>query len=173
LIVQNAKLKQYGKMAQVKVLFVCLGNICRSPLAEGIFRHKIEQKGIASRFVVDSCGTAAYHVGEHPDDRSVANARKNGVEYDHLGRQLKEQDFYRFDYILAMDEYNLADIHRLQPADAKAQVMMMRAFDPMDENANVPDPYYGGEDGFQLVFEILERSTEHLLARLMKDHSLS
>lgn len=160
-------------MAQVKVLFVCLGNICRSPLAEGIFRQKVNKRGLADQFKIDSCGTAAYHIGEHPDKRSVANAKKNGVEYDHLGRQFNTKDFYEFDLILAMDEYNYADIESLKPKDAKATLKMMRSYDALEPDANVPDPYYGGEDGFQEVFDILDRSTEELLDELTAQYQLS
>lgn len=159
-------------MAQVKVLFVCLGNICRSPLAEGVFRHKVEQRDLSDHFKIDSCGTAAYHIGEHPDKRSVANAKKNGVNYDHLGRQFKQKDFNEFDLILTMDEYNLADVNRLRPKDANAEVKMMRAYDDQEPNQNVPDPYYGGEDGFQQVFEIIDRSTENLLIELIEKYDL-
>ena len=159
-------------MEKVKVLFVCLGNICRSPLAEGIVRHKVVQRQLNLYFEIDSCGTAAYHVGEHPDTRSVANARKNGVHYDHLGRQLKQDDFYHYDLIIPMDESNLRNMRSVSPVNATAEVVKMRTFDPIDEGGDVPDPYYGGESGFQDVFEILERSTEHLLDDLIRKYAL-
>lgn len=159
-------------MAQVKVLFVCLGNICRSPLAEGIFRFKVKDQSLSNSFTIDSCGTSDYHIGENPDNRSVANARKNGVDYTHRGKQLKVKDFYEFDYILPMDDLNLEDILKLKPDDATAEVVKMRAYDEQEVNADVPDPYYGGENGFQLVFDILERSTQRLLDDLIKKHQL-
>ena len=160
-------------MTQVKVLFVCLGNICRSPLAEGIFRFKVNEKGLKDQFKIDSCGTSDYHIGEKPDERSVANAKKNGVDYMHRGRQLKKSDFYDFHYILPMDDLNLRDIEKLKPQDATAKVMKMRALDDSDQNGDVPDPYYGGENGFQLVFDILDHSTDKLLEELIERHSLA
>ena len=160
-------------MTQVKVLFVCLGNICRSPLAEGIFRFKVNEKGLKDQFKIDSCGTSDYHIGEKPDERSVANAKKNGVDYMHRGRQLKKSDFYDFHYILPMDDLNLRDIEKLKPQDATAKVMKMRALDDGYQNGDVPDPYYGGENGFQLVFDILNHSTDKLLEELIERHSLA
>lgn len=160
-------------MTQVKVLFVCLGNICRSPLAEGIFRFKVSERGLKDQFKIDSCGTSDFHIGEKPDERSVANAKKNGVDYMHRGRQLKKSDFYDFHYILPMDDLNLRDIEKLKPQDATAKVMKMRALDDGDQNGDVPDPYYGGENGFQLVFDILDHSTDKLLEELIERHSLA
>ena len=159
-------------MEKVKVLFVCLGNICRSPLAEGILRHKIQQRELSDLFHVDSCGTAAYHVGEHPDSRSVANARENGIIYDHYARQLSISDFHDFDYILPMDNSNERNIRSLEPDSARAQVIKMRHFDAHNQDANVPDPYYGGERGFQEVFDILERSMESFLTYMIEKHQL-
>lgn len=158
---------------KIKVLFVCLGNICRSPLAEGIFRHHVQKRGLAEHFEIDSCGTAAYHIGEHPDARSVANAAKNGVDYDHLGRQFVPEDFMRFDYILPMDDNNYEDVMAVSPVAPKAQVYKMRAFDKDQPDADVPDPYYGGEKGFQDVFDILKRSTANFLDELTEKHQLT
>ncbi|OEK05423.1 low molecular weight protein-tyrosine-phosphatase [Roseivirga misakiensis] len=155
-------------MNKVKVLFVCLGNICRSPLAEGIFRQRIKERGMGDRFEVDSCGTAAYHIGKSPDERSVANAIKNGVNYEHAARQLKESDFLNFDYIIPMDSSNHSNTLRLEPKNARAKVIKMREFDDLNKGDDVPDPYYGGENGFQEVFEILDRSVDNLLSHLEK-----
>lgn len=157
-------------MTKVKVLFVCLGNICRSPLAEGIFRKKVEDKGVGDRFEIDSCGTSNFHIGELPDPRTRANAIRNGIELNHRGRQFSKMDFEDFDYILAMDESNLKNINRLAPPSVKSKVMKMRHFDDLYCNADVPDPYYGGEKGFQQVFEILDRSAERLLQQIITDH---
>lgn len=151
-------------MSKTKVLFVCLGNICRSPLAEGIFKHKVAGLGLGDKMMADSCGTAAYHIGERPDERSVANALKNGVSYDHRGRQLKRQDFYEFDFILAMDKSNLRNAQNLMPSDSEAKLQLMRDFDLEDPGGDVPDPYYGGEDGFQQVFDILDQSIDRLIS---------
>jgi protein-tyrosine phosphatase len=159
-------------MDKIKVLFVCLGNICRSPLAEGIFRQRVVDRGLDSFFEIDSCGTAAYHIGETPDHRSLTNARKNGVNYQHLGRQAKESDFQRFDYILAMDASNHRNLMNIRPNNATAKLMMMRDFDHQRSGDDVPDPYFGGEDGFQHVFEILDESVNQLIDHIVENHKL-
>lgn len=161
-------------MRKVKVLFVCLGNICRSPLAEAIFKHKIRERGLDHLVEADSCGTSNYHIGDQPDARTIANAKKNGVAIDHCGRQLCAEDFQRFDYILAMDKSNYNNILRLPDSSQYAsKVKMMREFDPLTGGGEVPDPYYGGEQGFQEVFDILNRTMDkfvgHLLATELKE----
>jgi len=156
-------------MKKIKVLFVCLGNICRSPLAEAVFKHKINEKGIADRFEADSCGTANYHVDDTPDPRTIANARKNGVKIDHLGRQLKPRDLEYYDHIFAMDNSNLRNIQALPNASQHSdKIRLMRDYDPVGTGGEVPDPYYGHERDFQEVFEILDRSTEALIEALIK-----
>lgn len=155
-------------MDRKKILFVCLGNICRSPLAEAIFKHRLKQRGIEDQFEVDSCGTANYHIGDPPDSRTIANAQRHGITIDHIGRQLQAEDLDYFDLILAMDKSNLANIFRLQNKEEQiGKITLMREYDPLQNGEEVPDPYYGGEKGFQNVYEILDRSTESLLDKLM------
>jgi protein-tyrosine phosphatase len=157
-------------MKKVNVLFVCLGNICRSPLAEAIFKSKIEKKGLQKFVEADSCGTSNYHIGDQPDPRTLANAKRNGIVIDHCGRQLQPDDLRDFDYILAMDKSNLSNILRVMNArDHEHKIMLMREFDPMGKG-DVPDPYYGGEEGFQLVFEMLDRTMDKFIEHLEKHH---
>jgi protein-tyrosine phosphatase len=153
-----------------KVLFVCLGNICRSPLAEGIFQHKVQQRNLSENFLAESCGTANYHVGHTPDPRTLKNAQKNGVTLDHFGRQLQETDLQNFDLIFAMDENNLDNIYKLKNAkDHTGKISLMRSFDPEKTGLNVPDPYYGTEVDFQEVFNILDRCIDNLLNALIQE----
>jgi len=154
----------------MKILFVCLGNICRSPLAEAIFLHKIMEKGLESRFQVNSCGTADYHIGDSPDPRTIKNAARNGVAIKHLGQQLSAEDLRNFDLILPMDASNYNNILRLENAGSyKEKIKLMRSFDPTGRGQDVPDPYNGTEKNFQEVFEILDRSIEGLIQYLVNN----
>ncbi|SMD36411.1 protein-tyrosine phosphatase [Reichenbachiella faecimaris] len=142
-----------------KVLFVCLGNICRSPLGEAIFNHKADSLAM----IADSAGTAAYHVGEKPDHRSIEVARKHGVPIKHKARKFIAEDFNRFDYVLAMDEHNFEDMKALT-AGSTEHLFLLRAFDPKSNgDLNVPDPYYGGPEGFENVFQMVSRSVDELI----------
>lgn len=157
----------------IKVLFVCLGNICRSPLAEAIFNHKLKHQNWSQLFKVDSCGTGDYHIGDQPDKRTVQVSRNNGVEIKHACRQLIPDDLVYFDYIIAMDKSNYFNILRLSNSEVlNTKVKMMRDFDIEHPGAEVPDPYYGGEKEFQEVFDILDRSLDEFLTHLKKHHSL-
>ncbi len=159
-------------MDRIGVLFVCLGNICRSPLAEGIFRDKVKQAGLEDKFKIDSCGTSAFHIGEQPDPRSTANARDNGIYLDHQARQFVSADFSDFDYILPMDASNHRNVMKLEPENPAGKVILMRTFDSEGTGEDVPDPYYGGERGFQNVFDILDRSTEELLHTIRAERGI-
>lgn len=152
-------------MRPVRILFVCLGNIVRSPLGEHMFTSLALEKGVSVKYETDSAGTAAYHIGESPDQRMRQVAAEHGLIYDGAGRQFIKEDFDRFDLIIPMDLDNQYNILRLtkNPEDEK-KVYLMRNFDPKaDKNASVPDPYYGGIDGFENVYQIVERSCQNLL----------
>ncbi|WKK83794.1 low molecular weight protein-tyrosine-phosphatase [Marivirga arenosa] len=149
-----------------KILFVCLGNICRSPLAEGLIVKKIAKLNLNEHFKIDSCGTADYHIGELPDERTRENALKNDLELNHRARQFEYSDFNKFDHILVMDNSNkMKVIGQATSEEHLRKVQLMREFETEDDlkGIDVPDPYYGGEEGFQNVFDILDRCTENLL----------
>jgi protein-tyrosine phosphatase len=151
-----------------RVLFVCLGNICRSPLAEALFKHKIKEKNLEHLFEADSCGTGNYHINDLPDSRTINNAKKNGVLIDHLGRQLCREDFDKFDYIYVMDKSNLSNALLLAAEHHYGKIALMRTHDPIDPGKDVPDPWAGTEQDFQEVFEILDRSIDQLINILVK-----
>lgn len=158
----------------INVLFVCLGNICRSPLAEGIFKKKIEEAGLSELIKVDSAGTSRWHIGEPPDSRSSEIAWQNGIFLDHTGRQIQSADLNEFDYIIAMDSDNYHDINRMKETygNGKAEIVLMRDFDNQQSGSDVPDPYYGGRNGFQLVYDLLDESSSNFLDKIKKDHRL-
>ena len=149
------------------VLFVCLGNICRSPTAEGVFRHQCEQLGLADQIRIDSAGTAGWHVGKPPDARGVAAAANRGIDSSGLrGRQVTPADFYDFDLILAMDSANLNDLEILKPADSEAEIHRFLHFTQPDMPVDVPDPYYGRDDGFDYVLDLVEHASRGLIEDL-------
>ncbi|HUH04792.1 MAG TPA: low molecular weight protein-tyrosine-phosphatase [Kofleriaceae bacterium] len=158
----------------VHVCFVCLGNICRSPTAEGVMQHLVEAAGLGDRIAIDSAGTGAWHAGEPADRRARQAATRRGLRLDSIARQVTIEDFTRFDYLLAMDPDNLRDLQELAPdADARARVHLFRSFDPAaPAGAAVPDPYYGGPDGFDEVLDICEAACAGLLEHLRREHGL-
>jgi protein-tyrosine phosphatase len=156
-----------------KVCFVCLGNIVRSPLGENMFKHLAQQSGVADHYQIDSAGTSSWHVGEPPDQRMRRVAAKHGLKYDGRARQFRQSDFDKFDLIIAMDIENRANLRRLAHSKQdSAKIQLMRDFDPQaSPNQSVPDPYYGGIDGFEEVFAIVERSCQGLLRSLENDRA--
>jgi protein-tyrosine phosphatase len=152
----------------VAVCFVCLGNICRSPTAEGIFKAMVRDAGLGDRVVVESRGTGDWHTGEPADTRARAAAKARGIVLDGVACRFDRREFARFDYVLSMDTRVLAELRRLaRTDDERARVHNFRAFDPASPpDAAVPDPYYGGEDGFEEVFDICEAGCRGLLAHL-------
>jgi protein-tyrosine phosphatase len=142
----------------VRILFVCLGNICRSPAAEGVLRDIVTAHGSDMHWEIDSAGTGDYHVGDLPDQRMRIHARRRGIELTHRCRQVDESDFDYFDLIIAMDHSNLRNLHRLAPtAEAQAKIMPMAAFlSTKTRYDHIPDPYYEGSEGFELVLDLLD-----------------
>ncbi len=150
----------------MRVLFVCLGNICRSPTAEGVFRRRVREAGLEERIHIDSAGTGDWHVGKAPDSRTCRAARLRGYDLSGLrARQFQREDFERFDLVLAMDHSNLRHIQAMRPATARAELdLFLRRYDmTLDE---VPDPYHGGEDGFEQVLDLIEGASDALLAEI-------
>lgn len=150
----------------VKVLFVCTGNICRSPTAEGVFRARVAAAGLAGRVRTDSAGTHGYHIGEPPDPRSIRAALARGVDISDLrARRVTAQDFRSFDLLLAMDRDHYSILQRQKPPSAMAEIRMFLDYaSRAPENGNVPDPYYGGHDGFDHVLDLIEDASDGLLA---------
>jgi protein-tyrosine phosphatase len=151
----------------VRICFVCLGNICRSPTAHGVMARLVADAGLAAAVAVDSAGTAAYHVGELPDERARAAARRRGIDLDHPARQFVAADLDRFDLVIAMDAENLRRLQQLAGRRARPRLALLRSFDPAAEpGAEVPDPWYGGEAGFEEVLDQCERACAGLLAHV-------
>ena len=149
------------------MLFVCMGNICRSPTAEGVFRHLLEQQGMTGQVMTDSAGTHDYHIGAPPDLRAQAAAARRGYDLSTLrARQVTPADFERFDYVLAMDEANLRELLPLCPDASRDRLRLFLEFAEEVERRDVPDPYYGGEQGFEDVLDLVENATRGLLAHI-------
>jgi protein-tyrosine phosphatase len=154
----------------VRLLFVCLGNICRSPTAEGVMRHLVREEGLEEVVEIDSAGTGSWHVGHSPDERSAGAARERGIELAGRARQVDVADFEAFDLIVAMDRSNFDELHAMAPdAEARERVKLLREYDPDAVAAGeleVPDPYYGGADGFEEVLDLVTRACEGLLSEV-------
>lgn len=152
-----------------RVLFVCMGNICRSPTAHGVMRHKLRQSDLADRVAVDSAGTHDYHPGEPPDPRSQRHARRRGYDLSDLwARCLRPDDFERADLLLLMDDNNLRSARADCPPAHHPKLQMLTRYCQRHQSASVPDPYYGGEDGFEQVLDLVEDACDGLIARLRK-----
>jgi len=154
---------------QTSVLFVCLGNICRSPLAEGVFRSMVSTGELDDHFAIDSAGTGGWHVGSAPDPRSTQVAAAHGIALTGSARRIEQADLDRFDVILAMDRENLRHLERMAATGAHAHIHLLREFDSQGEGDEVPDPYYGGADGFEDVYQMVHRSCAALLEELSPD----
>jgi protein-tyrosine phosphatase len=147
-----------------RICFICMGNICRSPLAENVFRHKVRQRGLDSQFVIDSAGTGGWHAGEPPDPRVRSVAQSQGIQMSGAARQIKREDFARYDFLICMDDENREHILNMGAPPEKVRLLL-----ECDQNAQcreVPDPYYGGADGFEHVFKLVEAACEPLLNEL-------
>jgi len=161
-------------MASLRLCFVCLGNICRSPTAEGVMRALVREAGLGRGIVINSAGTGAYHVGELPDPRTRAAARARGLDLTSKARLFVQADFDRFDYVLAMDLSNLQTLQRMaRMPHERSKIHLLRSFDvTAPAEAEVPDPYYGGPGGFDEVLDMCERACRGLLAHLRAHHEL-
>ena len=151
---------------RMKVLFVCLGNICRSPAAEGVFIHLINKKGLSEEFTVDSAGTSSFHIGNTADKRMIDHAKKRGINLPSRARQIDASDFVEFDWIVTMDDSNFNYCLNLAPnSKLKEKVLRMSDYAPLSGLEEVPDPYYGGPLGFESVLDMVTEGSEHLIKK--------
>jgi protein-tyrosine phosphatase len=161
---------------RVRISFVCLGNICRSPTAEAVMRHMVAAAGLQEAIAIDSAGTGDWHVGEPRDKRSAAVGQRRGMPLSGRARNFVAADFARFDHVLAMDRQNFENLRKLAPdAEARAKVALLRSFDPTvaaSGDDEVPDPYYGGPEGFDHVFDVCVAACTGLLAHLRQTHGV-
>lgn len=159
---------------KIRIMFVCMGNICRSPLAHGVFRDLVAQAGLSDRFEIVSSGTGSWHVGEKPDTRMRQTARRHGISLDDLrAQQFSARDFETADHIFVMDKGNLHDVLSLDREDRHGhKVRLFREFDPAPGDYQVPDPYYGGSQGFEDVYSMVNRTARLLLDRLVEEYGL-
>ena len=157
----------------VKVLFVCLGNICRSPTAHGLFEDKVKAAGLSDKIVVDSAGTGDWHVGGAPDKRAQATALERGYDISQLkARQVTSEDYQTFDYILGMDEQNVLDLKRIKTPDYRGVLGLFLEVANVGQGEEVPDPYLGGNEHFNNVIDLVEQGSDGLLERIKKEHKL-
>lgn len=157
----------------IKVLFVCMGNICRSPSAEGVFRHKVIEAGLDDKIQIDSAGTHAYHVGNPPDPRSQEAATKRHFDLSaQRARKVEVEDFDEFDYVVAMDMNNQDDLQAICPAGLEDKIHLFLKFSNNSSKKEVPDPYYGGGNGFEIVLDLIEDAADGLIVHLQKHHSI-
>jgi protein-tyrosine phosphatase len=151
----------------VKVLFVCMGNICRSSSAHGVFQDLVNREGLQEHFEIDSCGTLDFHTGDAPDPRSQKTAKARGFDISYLrARQFNQHDFKHFDYVLAMDNDNLRELHRACPAELRDRIELFCPYATQFSEREVPDPYYGGPQGFEHVFDLVLDASEGLLKHI-------
>jgi protein-tyrosine phosphatase len=157
----------------VSILFVCMGNICRSPTAQGVFEYLVENEGLSGRIRIDSAGTHAYHVGETPDSRAMEAASRRGIDLSaQRARRVAEVDFQRFDLVLAMDRDNYHDLLALCPTEQSGKLRLFLEFAPEAGIEELPDPYYGGGTGFERVLDLVEQAARGLLAEIRQQHGL-
>ncbi|MCU7811081.1 MAG: low molecular weight phosphotyrosine protein phosphatase [Candidatus Thiodiazotropha sp. (ex Notomyrtea botanica)] len=161
------------RQVKVKVLFVCMGNICRSPTAHGVFRSLVEREDLKDRIHTDSAGTIAYHVGEPPDRRARETAAKRGVDLSDLrARKARAEDFEIFDYVIAMDRSNYSELQDICPSGYEEKLYLFLDFAPHLPEDEVPDPYYGGVAGFDRVFDLVENASRGLLQHIRENHQV-
>ena len=159
-------------MKPVKVLFVCMGNICRSPTAHGVFQALVDKHDLGASIQVESAGTHSYHVGNPPDGRSQAIARRRGVDLSELrARRFVSADFTEYDYLLGMDQANIADMSAIKPEGASARLQLMLEYSQQYSQLEVPDPYFG-DDGFELVFDMIDDAALGLLRQIRNEHRM-
>tara|TARA_B100000959_G_scaffold39947_2_gene39135 strand:+ start:4572 stop:5066 length:495 start_codon:yes stop_codon:yes gene_type:complete len=153
----------------VKVLFICLGNICRSPTAEGVFRSIVKDAGLSDEIKIDSVGTGSWHVGDPPDRRSQEAAARRGIDISHQrSRQISQDDIAEFDYLVVMDRSNIDNLDHLVPTNMMQKIYLFLEFAPRLNHSDVPDPYYGGPTGFDVVLDLIEEASKELLAHIRK-----
>ncbi|UCC57226.1 MAG: low molecular weight phosphotyrosine protein phosphatase [Gammaproteobacteria bacterium] len=157
----------------IRILFVCMGNICRSPTAQGVFEYLVSSEELSDAIAIDSAGTYAYHIGELPDARARAAALKRGIDLgNQRARRIMESDFQEFDYVLAMDHENYNDLTEICPSDQAGKLRLFLDFAPELGVREVPDPYYGGSTGFERVLDLVEHASRGLLAAIRQQHGV-